>query len=406
MEKVIQALLDHEKVKNILFQLEQEEDRTLQEQMELCSIPSPSNCEEARAKHYLEMFRELSFDEVWMDQVWNVFGLLKGTGKGPKVLISAHMDTVFDLDTNVKPWIDGNGIVHAPGIGDDTRGMAEVLGIARAMLDNHVRPVGDILFCGDVGEETLGNLRGVRNIFKTMNDIDCFISIDSLKPEMLNCHGVAGVKRRVTYSGTGGHAFRMFGYPNANNALGRAIEKISNIQVPEDPVTTFNVGVVKGGTSISGIPTESQMLVDARSIDNGELERLCSKIKSACEDACEEENLRWFHPTEKVTVLVEEIGKRPGGRQDVKQPLIRAAAAATEAFGMTPVFPKGSSTDSNLPISLGIPSVTVGRGGELQYGHTIHECYNPKNASLGPKRDVILLLIIAGYEGVCEPLAL
>ena len=403
MKEKVQRLMEAQQVKAVMAQLDRDEKRMVDDQIELCAINSPSNQEEKRAKRYEEMFRELPFDKVWMDEVWNVYGLLKGTGGGPKIVISAHMDTVFDADTDVTPRIDENGVIHAPGITDDTRGMAEVLGIARAMMETGVRAMGDILFCGTVGEEGLGNLRGTRHMFETMDDIDGFISIDGPMPEKITLHAIASMVYHVTYRGVGGHALGMFGIPNANNAMGRAIAKISDLQVPKKPVTVFNVGIARGGTSTNGIPTKSELMIDMRSMQDAELDRLADRIAACCREACEEENARWNHPTETVTVEIEASGRRPGGEQDMDAPHIQAALAAYRAFGMEPVIPEGGSTDSNIPISKGIPSCTIGRGGKMGLSHTVNEYFDPTGSAEGPKRDLVLLLAFAGLEGVCEP---
>ena len=193
MQKRISLLREDPKVKEALRQIDSEEKRTLEEQMLLCAIPSPSNQEEKRAAKYLEMSQKLPFDRTWQDEVGNVMGLMKGTGEGPSIMLAAHMDTVFPMEADVTPRVDENGMIHAPGIGDDTRGMAEVLTIARAMLQNGVRPKGDIIFCGDVGEESQGDMRGVRHIFQTM-ELDGFISIDGSVTEVLHVNGVASAK--------------------------------------------------------------------------------------------------------------------------------------------------------------------------------------------------------------------
>lgn len=403
MEHLIEILQKEERVRKALRQLETDHDKTVERQMLLCAIPSPSNEERERSLKFLELFKELPFDTVEQDEADNVFGVIKGSCGKKALLVSAHMDTVFDRDTDVVPKIDANGVIHAPGIADDTRGMAEVLALAEAVLKNGIRPVNDLIFCGDVGEESMGNLRGVRTIFGKPNRIGAFISIDGSSVDTLHLNAVASVKLRVTFRGTGGHGFRMFGYPNANFALGRAVAKIADLKVPSDPVTVFNTGVLKGGTSINAIPTESQMLVDIRSLDNDILKDTQEKITARITDACEEENVRWSHPTERVTVSIDVIGSRPGGVQDSESPLVKAAEAAYRAFGIEPKVSKGSSTDANLPISLSIPAIAVGRGGSMKYGHTVNEEYDPKNGFLGPQRNLILILLAAGLEGVCEP---
>ncbi|NMA54413.1 MAG: M20/M25/M40 family metallo-hydrolase [Firmicutes bacterium] len=403
MKARLKKIMEDTKVLKALTQIKEDAERTVEEQIELCSIPAPSNQEAERAKRFYEMFKEIGYDNVYLDEVNNVIARYRGKGNGPTVLISAHMDTVFDLDVDCTPKIK-NGIIYAPGIADDSRGMAEVLTLARVIKEHTILSQGDILFAGTVGEESLGNLRGVRNIFANIDDIDAFISIDGAHPDALTFNALGSCKYRVTYRGTGGHAYRDFGFPNANFALARAVAKIAEIPVPKTPRTVYNVGIIKGGVAINGIPSESVMYADLRSVSVEELEKLRDKVVAAASAACTEENNRWLHPTEKVTVDIECLGERPCGQQPLDAPIVQGAIAAIKLFGGEPRLTPAASTDSNIPISLGIPAVTVGRGGFGKYGHTVNEQYDPTDAHIGPQRTLALALLLTGLSGVSEPI--
>ena len=288
-------------------------------------------------------------------------------------------------------------MIWAPGIGDDTRGMAEVYIIAKALCALEIRASRDILFVGDVGEESIGDLRGIRHLFSSGRNIGCFLSIDVGKPESLVINAIASCTLRFTFAGVGGHALNDFGIPNVNNAMARAAARIAELKVPENPLTVFNIGVMRGGVSPNAIPSEAVMDVNLRSVDNAELERICSYTETAVRDAVKAENARWDHPDVKITVTEKSLTRRPGGIQSPELPLVQTAIAAYRAFGMEPVISKASSTDSNIPISLGIPAVTLGRGGRCYGTHALSEHYDPKDAFIGVQRNCLLLLAAAEY---------
>lgn len=405
MQSVMRCIMQDAKIQKALAQIEQQSAQTIAEQMELCAIRAFSNHETQRAKRFFEMFQTLGFDEVSMDEVDNVFGVVHGTGQGPVILISAHMDTVFGMDVDCTPRVDENGVIHAPGIADDTRGMAEILATARAMLQNGIRARGTIIFAGDVGEESHGNLRGMRNIFdKPNHGIDAFISIDGARPEVLTFNGLGSYKYRITYRGSGGHTYHRFGIPSASFAMGRAIAKIADLQVPQTPRTVYNVGVANSGITVSGIPAEATMHIDMRSVDKAALDELRDRILAACHAACAEENARWGNPAEAMQVEIDCFGERPCGSQPQETVIVQAAMAAYRAFGIEPALSAASSTDANYPISLGIPSVTISRCGRGAANHTLAEHYDPAGGHIGPQRALVLLLALAGYDPVCTPL--
>ncbi|MBQ1908245.1 MAG: M20/M25/M40 family metallo-hydrolase [Firmicutes bacterium] len=404
LSKVIETLAAKDEVKKVLEHIHAHEKETLDEQLELVAIKSPSRHEEKRAARFFEMMSAAGLDEVRMDSVGNVIGVLKGTGNGPTVVISGHMDTVFSFDVDCTPTVKEDGWIWAPGICDDTRGMVEVLAIAKAMCACGVRAQGDIWFVGNVGEETMGDLYGIRNIFKEhASEISALVSIDGTTPGAVCRTATAGHKVKYMFRGRGGHALLSFGIPNSNNAMGRAIAKIAEIRVPDEPKTIFNVGVVSGGVSINAIPAESSMMIDMRSADGAILEDLRAKVEKAVEEGLQEELARWNHPTETLTLSKEVVSDRPGGGLPDDAPIVLAAAAANDWAGYETKLISGS-TDANIPLSMGIPGIAVGRGGTQIDGHAVTERFNPKDAYKGPQRAFLLLLELAGLEGVSEPL--
>ena len=403
LKKIIDQLHKDVKIKKALQILEETHEAIVDLQMQLCAIRSPSNMEENRAKHFYALMSQIGLDHVYMDEVNNVIGLWKGTGDGPTLVVAAHMDTVFGPEIDCTPVKKEDGFIWGPGICDDTRGMVEVYAIAKTMCETGIRAKGDILFVGNVGEESLGDLRGSKHLFANNPNIDVFMSIDGPQIESLVTNAIAGCKYRFTYTGRGGHALGAFGIPNVNNALGYAMAKIATLEVPKDPLSIFNIGVVQGGVSVNAIPAKSSMMIDLRSMSQTELDRMKEFVVSAAKEGLETELARWNHPTETLELQIEILSERPGGTQPIDAPVVQAALAAYEAYGIEPKLQKGASTDSNIPISRGIPAVTVSRGGIQIDGHTVNERFQPDHAYVGTQRDMILALLLAGYEHIAEP---
>lgn len=403
LKSIIDQLKTDKKIEKAMQILEETHEAIVDLQMQLCAIRSPSNMEENRAKHFYELMSQIGLDHVYMDEVNNVIGLWKGTGDGPTLVVAAHMDTVFGPEIDCTPVKKEDGFIWGPGICDDTRGMVEVYAIAKTMCETGIRAKGDILFVGNVGEESLGDLRGSKHLFANNPNIDVFMSIDGPQIESLVTNAIAGCKYRFTYTGRGGHALGAFGIPNVNNALGYAMAKIATLEVPKDPLSIFNIGVVQGGVSVNAIPAKSSMMIDLRSMSQTELDRMKEFVVSAAKEGLETELARWNHPTETLELQIEILSERPGGTQPIDAPVVQAALAAYEAYGIEPKLQKGASTDSNIPISRGIPAVTVSRGGIQIDGHTVNERFQPDHAYVGTQRDMILALLLAGYEHIAEP---
>jgi tripeptide aminopeptidase len=372
---------------------------TLEQQRTICEIPAPPFKEAVRGRELVRRFQALGLTNVRVDAEGNVVGERRGSADGPIVVLSAHLDTVFPEGTDVKVKREGT-VMTAPGIGDDCRGLAVVLAAAKAIGEAKVPLAGTILFVGTVGEEGPGNLRGVRYLF-TKSDlkssIKYFISVDGTGLG-LTSRAVGSNRYRVTFSGPGGHSFGAFGMPNPIHAMGRAIAKIGEIQVPESPKTTFNVGIVSGGTSVNTISPSGVMDVDLRSESAKELAAVDAKFRAAVTAALNEERARWPKSNVPLNVKIDTAGIRPTGDQPDDSPIVRTALATGKALGFTPEM-SASSTDSNIPISLGIPAVTIDGGGRGRGAHATSESYDDTDKGwLGPQWAALLAVSLAGLR--------
>ncbi len=371
---------------------------TLRQQIELTEIEAPPFKEARRAEEFKRRLEALGLRNVRIDTEGNVIGERPGTGTGPTVMISGHLDTVFPEGTDVKVTRTGTRL-SAPGIGDDGRGLAVVLAVARAFRDANVQTPGTILFVGTVGEEGAGNLRGVRHLFEkgTGSGIDYFISIDGTGYGVTNA-GVGSHRYRVTYKGPGGHSYGAFGMPNPIHALGRAMSVIGDIQVPAQPKTTFNVGVISGGTSVNSISAEGIMDVDLRSESQVALDSLDRRFRRAVDAALQAENARWPQSRTRLTVQIDTIGIRPAGSQPDSAPIVRTAVFAGRALGLTPET-GASSTDANIPISLGVAAITMDGGGRGSGAHSLDEWYDDTATGyLGPQWAALVVAMLAGLK--------
>ena len=374
---------------------------TIADQIAINEVPSPPFHEAERAKYYQQKLEEAGLADVRMDQEGNVYGVFKGSGAGPRIFVSAHLDTVFAAGTDVTVR-EKDGKLYAPGIADNARGLAAILSVIRALKGTGVKTVGDIIFGGDVGEEGLGDLRGVKAFFRENTDVDGYITVDGVKEQIITYLCTGSRRYEITYRGSGGHSWNAFGLPSAIHALGRAIAKISEIRTPSQPKTTFTVGTITGGTSVNSIAAEASMLLDMRSAKEEELKKLESAVMVLLDEAAAEENARW--DSDDIKVEIKLVGDRPAGEQAPDAPIVQAAWAATEAIGLVPEFGPASSTDANLPLSMGIPAIRICGGGAEGHNHSLDEWYNPANGYRGPQKVFMTLLGLVGVEGLTQPL--
>src|ERR1700704_2349059 len=402
VEAATQAILANPKVIKTLDDIKADDETALAEQKRITEIPAPPYKEKIRAEYFLKRFVELGFKDAAVDSEGNVIALRKGSGGGrPKLVVSAHLDTVFPEGTDVTVK-EKDGAIVAPGIGDDSRGLAALLALVKAMNENAVATVGDLLFVGTVGEEELGNLRGVKALFREHADIDGFISIDGLGITRVVNQATGSHRYEMIFKGPGGHSFQEFGLPSAIHAMGRAIAKISELQTPPEPKTTFTVGTVVGGTSVNAIAAEARMAVDMRSDSTEELLKLEARLLDLVKDAVREENARWN--SDKIAVEIKLIGDRPAGIVALDSPIVQATQRAVAVVTRAPrVTFAGSSTDSNWAMSRGIPAVTIGGGGEGGNWHSRNEWYRPVDAYFGPQNALLTILVLTGLDGVTKP---
>jgi acetylornithine deacetylase/succinyl-diaminopimelate desuccinylase-like protein len=386
-------LMQNAAVKTALAAAKTNEARTVEDQIRFCEIPAPSFKEEVRGAELKRVFQDLGLQNVRVDKVGNVLGVYAGSAPRPHVVIAAHLDTVFPEGTNVKVKRDG-AVLRGPGIGDDCRGLAVLVAVIREMKKANVSIPGTITFVANVGEEGLGDLRGVKALFtETLKDqIDKFVSIDGTGVHVTNT-AVGSHRYRVTFKGPGGHSFGAFGLANPMGAMGRAIAKIQEMQVPKQPKTTFNVGRVGGGTSVNSIPFESWMEVDMRSSDPASLNAVDAMFQKAVDTAVIEENQRWGKPGT-ITAVKELVGDRPAGSTPENSAIVRTGLATATALGFSASLGEGS-TDSNFPMSLKVPAITIGGGGRGSNAHALDESFDTTDAWKGTQYTLLLAVALA-----------
>ena len=372
----------------------------VEELIELTEIPAPPFMESERGTAYLEKLQELGLESLEIDAVGNVMGIRPG-GNGPLLAVAAHLDTVFPEGTDVRVRREGTRL-SAPGIGDDTAGLAVLLAVIRAMNAAGIQTSGDILFVGDVGEEGPGDLRGIKNLFLEgpySDRIDGFVSVEGGRQVDITNAALGSKRYRVTFSGPGGHSYNAFGLVSPAFAMGNAIRKLSGLEVSEDPKTTYNVGVIGGGTSVNSIPFESWMEVDIRSEERERLANVSETFLELMYEAVAEENAARSTGQGPIELDIEVIGDRPSGEISLDTPLVENTAAAFRAFGIEPTYSR-SSTDSNIPISLGIPAVTIDRGGMGGRSHSLDEWVDVEKPGTVKGIGLVLttILAISGLE--------
>ena len=397
IERLIAELTAAPQVQEAFELIEAMNPQLRDELVELTEIPAPPFMEEERALRFAEMLREAGLSDVTIDAEGNVIGRRPGNGGERVVAMAAHLDTVFPPETDVTVRIEGDTF-YAPGVGDNTRGLVVLLAILRAMDHAGIETDADILFVGNVGEEGLGDLRGVKHLFREGGPrIDALIAVDGGRTSRLIYGGVGSHRYRVTFKGPGGHSWGAFGRASPHHALGRAINAFvtSAHVVIDSPVkTSYNVGRIGGGTSVNSIAFESWMEVDLRSETQEQLDAIDEILQQAVRQALAEENAARTED-EELTVSVERIGKRPAARGPLDSTLVQQAAAAMQALGIEPE-PRLSSTDANHPLSLGIPAITLSRGGVSSNAHAPDESWQDVDSHVAVQVSLLTLLAEAG----------
>lgn len=366
-----------------------EDEATLRSQMELSEIPAPAFEESARGLRMQALLAEAGLHEPGVDAVGNVVAVRPGSEAGPPLVVSAHLDTVFPPGTDVTVQREGDTL-RGPGISDDARGLATLLAVARAMNGAGIVTRAPVLFAATVGEEGIGDLRGVKHLFAaegTCRGAAGFLSLDGAGLDRIVTEGLGSRRYRLEVTGPGGHSWADWGTPNPIDALVEMGRGLTKIELGLDPVATLTLGRIGGGTSVNAIPQHAWVEIDTRSAAGDRLDTLEVDIRSQVEAA----RRAW----EGLDVDVAVIGDRPCGATSSDTPLVRAAFDATRAVGGHPQ-PALSSTDANVPMALGIPAVTMGCGGEAGLAHTTDEWYRNTGGSKGVLRALYTVLLAAG----------
>lgn len=367
-------------------------------QVRLTEIPAPPFQEEARAAAVSEVLAEAGL-AVHTDKVGNVIGELRGTNENEIVLLSAHLDTVFPAGTNVSVHREGNRMT-APGISDNGTGIAALVAIARALESAHVNPIRTILFAGNVGEEGEGNLRGMRELVDAYKSkLKAVVVLDGSGTDHVTTKALASRRLEATITGPGGHSWSDFGMPNPIDALIRGSVRFINTKIPSGPRTTFNIGQIEGGTSVNSVPYGAKIKVDIRSENEEELGRLELALRESIAAGVRDE---MAPPRERskgsLEWKVELLGSRPGGELSNDSPLLAALRAADEIVG-NQSRQERSSTDANIPLSMGIDAISIGAGGMGGGAHSLQEWYDATGRETGLNR---ALLTVLGISGVAE----
>lgn len=386
-------LMQDAAIKTALDRVKRDEGEVIEEQIRLCEIAAPPFQEQARGEALRRAFVAAGLKNVRVDAIGNVIGDRPGLSPRPRLVFTAHLDTVFPEGTKVQTTREGS-VLKGPGIGDDCRGLAVMLAVVRQIDAASIQTPGTITFVATVGEEGLGDLRGVKNLFnqELKGQIDRFVSVDG-GGLGITATAVGSLRYRVTFKGPGGHSYGAFGLANPVHALGRAIAHIDDLQVPRTPKTTFNVGRIGGGTSVNSIPFDAWMEVDMRSADAAALKALEAGFHKAVDLALAEENERWNN-NGRLTVEKKIVGGRPAGATPMDAPIVQAALSVTHAIGEDSPVGEGS-TDSNIAISLGIPAITIGGGGTGTGAHSLGEAFDTADSWKGTARALLLAIALA-----------
>jgi tripeptide aminopeptidase len=368
------------------------------QQVRITEIPAPSFQEGERAAAVKALLAEAGL-QAQIDKTGNVVGELRGANEKEIVAIAAHLDTVFPPGTDVKVHRNGTRMT-APGISDNGSGVAALLALARAVQFAHIKPQRTILFIADVGEEGEGNLRGMRAIVEAYRGkLKGVVVLDGSGTDHVTTKALASRRLEAEITGPGGHSWSDFGMPNPINALVRGSVRFINTKVPANPRTTFNIGQIEGGTSVNSIPYEARLKVDIRSESEDELTRLESALRECIIAGVRDEMESARDRSKgKLEWKVELLGSRPGGELPADSPLLAALRSADEFLGNQSRLER-SSTDANIPLSLGIEAISIGAGGSGGGAHSLQEWYDSAGREMGLKR---ALLTILGISGVAE----
>ena len=411
MDHAVSRLLAHERIRAARQHIERTDEVTLARQTTLSAIPAPTGAEGRRAARVAELFREIGLGDVTVDHAGNAHGWFGKNGElAAPVVLAAHLDTVFGADEDVAVERRGHRL-EGPGISDNARGLAALVGVADAMVAARVPTARPILFAATVGEEGSGDLRGVKYLLNGGNAGDggtghptpvAFIALDGAGLERV-IHRALGSKRyHVTFRGPGGHSWAAFGVANPANAVGRAAALLADLPpptangapAPSRPRTTCAVVRLGGGTGLNSIPQEAWLDLDLRSEDPQALAQLDVTVRAALERAADDENRRRSGGTPPLRLEIQLVGDRPSGVTPRTHPLVQAAVAVNRALGRDAEL-TSASTDANVPIALGIPAIALGAGGKAGDAHLATEWYENIEGALGVVRALLVTAAMA-----------
>jgi tripeptide aminopeptidase len=368
-------------------------------QRELTEIPAPPFGEAARSEWLRQRFTALGLDGVQVDEMGNVLGFLHNRLGAAMIGISAHLDTVFPQGTALQTREEANKL-YGPGISDNAAGVTALLAVANALKRTQLKPATNIVFIGNVGEEGEGNLRGMRHLFAASpwrDAIRSLLVVDGAGTDTYVNQALGSRRFEITFRGPGGHSWSDFGVPNPIVLLSRALARFSEVQAPESPRTTFNVGVISGGTSVNSIPESATARVDLRSASMEELQKLEDRLRECVAEAWREAPLTHRSGELKVTLAIESIGDRPAAELPPDARILQIVRAADKHLRIES-FPRLASTDANVPLALGIEATTIGAGGDGGGAHTMREWFDCTNRDLGLKRILLVLLALTGVQ--------
>ncbi|HLW55483.1 MAG TPA: M20/M25/M40 family metallo-hydrolase [Candidatus Angelobacter sp.] len=370
-------------------------------QCELAEIAAPPFGESARSQWLLKRFTSLSMAEAHTDELGNVFGLARADDR-PALLIgiSAHLDTVFPLGTQLETREEGNRL-YGPGISDNASGVVAILAVASALQRAQISTSRNIVFIGNVGEEGEGNLRGMRHIFSSSpwkDSLETLLVVDGAGCDTYVTEALGSRRFEITFRSPGGHSWSDFGVPNPIVLLARALSRFSQVAVPESPRTTFNIGVIHGGTSVNSIPEAATARVDLRSASQDELHKLEERLRECVNEAWTEVPANYRGGEARVQFAIESIGDRPAATLPADARILQVVRAVDAHLGIK-AAPRLASTDANIPLSLGREATTIGTGGDGGSAHTLREWFDCTHRDLGLKRILLTLLTLAGVEG-------
>jgi acetylornithine deacetylase/succinyl-diaminopimelate desuccinylase-like protein len=373
---------------------------TTEEQIRITEIPAPPFQESGRAAYMKKLFVSTGL-RVETDDTGNVIG--EWPGSSPDVvMLTAHLDTVFPASTDVRVKREG-GRFLAPGISDNGTGLAALVALSKAFREAKIKTNKTILFVADVGEEGEGNLRGMRALVEAYKKrLKYVVALDGSATEYVTTAALASRRVEITITGPGGHSWSDFGAPNPIHALGRGIARFVTARVPESPRTSFNIGEIEGGTSVNSIPSSAQMKVDLRSEAEPELAQLEVLLRDAIKAGIDEEmsaarERGMAGSANLLNLKINVLGVRPAGELPENSPLLAALLAADTHLGNRSRRER-SSTDANIPLSVGIPALSIGAGGRSGGAHTLEEWYDPAGRELGLQRVALTVLGVAGLE--------